>query len=495
MFSRIFIERPRMAIVISIVMSLAGLIGLFNLPVAEYPEIAPPTLYVSATYAGASADVVAQTVAMPLEDEINGVENLLYFSSTSNNDGSYSCSVTFQTGTDTDIALVNLQNAVKRAESQLPNEVTKTGITVEKRGNDMLAAIAFKTDGSAYDLNELANYVNNNIKDALARVSGVSSASMMADQKYAMRIWMDPLRMAGLGLSSEDIRSAIEKQNIQAAAGSAGAEGSNAFVTYKLNVQGRLSTAEEFSDIVVRSDPADGRIVRMRDIAEVELGSSSYTGKTTFNGTPAIALTLYRSPESNALATMNRVKKELQSWEQRFPQGVSYSIAYDPTKFIVISMREMSTTLFEALLLVVLITWLFLQDWRAALIPAIAIPVSLLGTFSVLYALDCSLNTLTMFGLILVIGSLVDDAIVVVENTQALMEREGLSPREAAIKGMGQITGAVIATTLVTVACYVPLAFYGGMVGAIYKQFAISMCSALCLSSIVALTLSPALCA
>ena len=495
MFSRIFIERPRLAAVVSLILLLAGGISLANLPVAEYPEIAPPTLFVSATYSGASADVVAQTVAMPLENEINGVEDLLYFSSTSSNSGSYSCSVTFRSGTDSDIALVNLQNAVKRAEAQLPSEVTKVGITVEKRGNDILAMLAFQTDGTSLSLNELVNYVNNNGKDALARLEGVSSSDMMSQQEYAMRIWMDPLRMSGLGISSSEIRSAVEAQNVQAAAGTLGAEGSNRYVSYKLNVQGRLKTAEEFGEIVVRSDADSGRIVRLRDVATVELGSSSYSGRSTFNGKESVGLSLYRSPDANALATMNRIKAELATWEQRFPPGVSYSIAYDPTKFIVASMREMVSTLVVALILVVLVTWLFIQDWRATLIPAVAIPVSLVGTFSVMYALGYSINTLTMFGLILVIGSLVDDAIVVVENTQGIMEREGLPAREAAIKSMRQITGAVIATTLVTVACYAPLAFYGGMVGAIYRQFAVSMCVALCLSTVVALTLSPALCA
>ena len=495
MFSRIFIERPRLAAVVSLILLLAGGISLANLPVAEYPEIAPPTLFVSATYSGASADVVAQTVAMPLENEINGVEDLLYFSSTSSNSGSYSCSVTFRSGTDSDIALVNLQNAVKRAEAQLPSEVTKVGITVEKRGNDILAMLAFQTDGTSLSLNELVNYVNNNVKDALARLEGVSSSDMMSQQEYAMRIWMDPLRMSGLGISSSEIRSAVEAQNVQAAAGTLGAEGSNRYVSYKLNVQGRLKTAEEFGEIVVRSDADSGRIVRLRDVATVELGSSSYSGRSTFNGKESVGLSLYRSPDANALATMNRIKAELATWEQRFPPGVSYSIAYDPTKFIVASMREMVSTLVVALILVVLVTWLFIQDWRATLIPAVAIPVSLVGTFSVMYALGYSINTLTMFGLILVIGSLVDDAVVVVENTQGIMEREGLPAREAAIKSMGQITGAVIATTLVTVACYAPLAFYGGMVGAIYRQFAVSMCVALCLSTVVALTLSPALCA
>ena len=494
MFSDIFIARPRLAIVISVVMVLTGLICLYKLPVAEYPEIAPPTLSVSATYTGASAEVITQTVAMPIEDEINGVDDLLYFSSTSDNSGNYSCSVTFRSGTDTDIAMVNLQNAVKRAESKLPSDVTKTGITVSKRGGDILAMFTFLTDGTTYNLMELNNYVETNIKDAVSRLEGVSSASVMSSQEYSMRIWLDPLRMAGLAISTDDINNAISSQNIQAAAGSIGTENSNCFVNYKLNVQGRLKTAEEFEQIILRHE-SDGSLVRLGDVARVEIGASTYSGQSLFNGKQVIGLAVYRTPEANALATVTRVRTELDQWAGRFPAGVSYEVAYDPTEFITVSLREIVQTLVVALLLVVLITWLFLQDWRATLIPSIAIPVALMGTFPFMYILDYSINVLTMFGLILVIGSLCDDAIVVVENCQALMEREHLSPHEAALKCMRQITGAIIATTLVTVACYVPLAFYGGMVGEIYLQFAVTMCIALCLSTVVAMTLSPALCA
>ncbi len=494
MFSRIFIERPRFAIVISLVMVLSGVISLYKLPVAEYPEIAPPTLYVSATYTGASAEVIAQTVAMPIEDEINGVDDLLYYSSTSDNSGNYSCSVTFKSGTDTDIAMVNLQNAVKRSEAKLPTDVTKIGINVSKRGGDILAMFTFLTDGATYNMMELNNYVDANIKDAIARIDGVSSANVMSLQEYSMRIWLDPIRMSGLAISTSDITRAVEAQNIQAAAGAIGSENSNHFVNYKLNVQGRLKTAKEFENIIVRHD-SDGSIVRLKDVARIEVGASSYSGECMFNGKQVVGLAVYRAPEANALATVNRVKTELNKWRERFPKGVSYDVAYDPTEFIDVSLQEIAGTLVIALLLVVLITWLFLQDWRATLIPSIAIPVALLGTFPFMYALDYSINVLTMFGLILVIGSLCDDAIVVVENCQGLMEREGLSPREAALKCMGQITGAIIATTLVTVACYAPLAFYGGMVGAIYTQFAVTMCISLCLSTVVAMTLSPALCA
>lgn len=493
MFSKIFIERPRFALVISIVMVLAGIISLNKLPIAEYPEIAPPTLRVSASYPGASAEVIVQTVAMPLEDEINGVEDLLYFSSTSDNSGNYSCSVTFKSGTDTDIAMVNLQNAVKRAEVNLPSDVTKNGIQVQKRGGDILAMFAFISDGTSMNQMELNNYVDSYIKDSISRIDGVSSADVMSSQEYSMRIWLDPLRMAGLGISTSDITAAVESQNIQAAAGSIGTENSNKYVNYKLNVKGRLSSAEEFEDIIIRHAD-DGSIVRLKDIGRVEVGASSYSGKTMFDGKEVVGLGVYRTPEANALATVNLVKAELEKWKERFPAGVSVETAYDPTEFITVSLKEIVTTLVVALLLVVLITWLFLQDWRATLIPSIAIPIALMGTFPFMLALDYSINVLTMFGLILVIGSLCDDAIVVVENCQGLMEREGLSPKEAALKCMRQITGAIIATTLVTVACYAPLAFYGGMVGEIYIQFAVTMCISLCLSTVVAMTLSPALC-
>lgn len=494
MFSKIFIERPRFAIVISLVMVLAGVISLYKLPVAEYPEIAPPTITVEASYPGASADVVVQTVSSPIEDEINGVDDLLYYSSSSDNDGNYSCEVTFKTGTDTDIAMVNLQNAVKRAETKLPADVKKYGINVSKRGSDMLAIFAFMTDGKTMDIMELNNYVDSNVKDAVARLDGVSNAQVMSLQEYSMRIWLDPIRMAGLAISTTDIMNAVESQNIQAAAGSIGSENSNQFVNYKLNVTGRLKTAAEFEDIILRHD-ADGSIVRLGDVAKVEIGASVYAGHCVYNGQEVVGMFVNRAPEANAIGTVNRVKAELEVWEKRFPPGVSYAVAYDPTEFINVTLNEIITTLIVALALVVLITWLFLQDWRATLIPSIAIPVSLLGTFPFMLALGYSINVLTMFGLILVVGSLCDDAIVVVENCQSLMEREKLSPKQAAFKCMTQITGAIIATTLVTVACYVPLAFYGGMVGEIYIQFAMTMCISLCLSTVVAMTLSPALCA
>ena len=494
MFSKMFIERPRFAAVVSLVIFLAGLICLSRLPIEEYPEIAPPSIRVHANYTGASAETVRDVIATPLDAEINGLEDLLYFSSTCSNDGSYSCSISFKTGVNDDIAMVNVQNAIKRAESKLPTDVQRTGVEVRKRSNDILAMFAFTTDGSSMSTMELSNYISTTVADAVARVDGVASADVMGGSEYSMRIWIDPIRLAALGLSTEDISSAVESQNIQAAAGTLGAEQGNDYLQFKINVQGRLVTAEEFGNIIVRSAD-DGSVLRLKDIARVELGAKSYDGTGSFNGKESVGMAIYRNSDSNALATVGRVHEVLEQMSHRFPEGVSYQVSYDPTKFIVVSLEEIAETIIVALLLVILVTYAFLQDWRATLVPAIAIPVSLVGTFTFMYFMDYSINVLTMFGLILVIGSLVDDAIVVVENCQSLMLRERLSAKDAAIKSMNQITGAIIATTLVTIACYVPLAFYGGMVGRIYMQFSVTMCISLVISGVVALTLSPALCA
>ncbi len=493
MFSKIFIERPRLAAVVSLVIFIAGLISLMRLPVEEYPDIAPPSIRVSASYTGASAETVRDVIATQLDAEINGLEDMLYFSSTCSNSGQYSCGISFKTGVNDDIAMVNVQNAIKRAESKLPSEVQRTGVQVRKRGSDILAMFAFTTDGTSMTTQQLSNYVSTTVCDAVSRVDGVSSADVMGGDVYSMRIWLDPLRLAGLGLSTSDISAAVQSQNMQAAPGTLGSEQGNDFLQFKLNVHGRLTTAEEFGDIIVRTGD-DGSLLRIRDVARVELGSKSYSGRGNFNGRESVGMAIYRNSDSNALATVTRVRAVLDDVASRFPAGVSYEISYDPTQFIVVSLEEIVETIVIALLLVVLVTYVFLQDWRATLVPAVAIPVSLVGTFTFMYLMDYSVNVLTMFGLILVIGSLVDDAIVVVENCQSLMARERLSAKEAAIKSMGQITGAIIATTLVTIACYVPLAFYGGMVGRIYMQFSVTMCIALVLSTVVALTLSPALC-
>ena len=492
--SQIFIDHPRLAWVVCIVISLCGAICLGRMAVAEYPNIIPVTVTVSASYSGASADVLRESVAMVLEDQINGVEDVWYYKSSCSGNGSYTCYVCFRPGTEPNIALVNVQNAVKRAEQKLPAETIKSGITVKTRPEDRMVMYAFTTDGREMDIMELSNFVEKQVADGISRVEGVSLVET-GGRTYAMRIWLDPVRVAALKISIPEIKAAIENQNVQAAAGTVGGEYANKYLQFKLNVKGRLKTKEEFEKIVVRSDPATGAQVLIRDIARVELGCKGYTTRWRFNDQPAASLSVYKAPEANAVETAARVKKEVEKWIERLPPGVNGILADDTTAFTLVFLKETFYTLIGALLLVVLITYLFLQDWRATLVPSIAIPIALLGTFTFLYPLGYTLNVLTMFGLILVIGSLVDDAIVVVENCQSLMVREGLSAKEAASKSMTQITGAIIATTLVTLACYVPLAFYPGMVGMMYVQFAVTMCIALCLSTVVALVLSPVLCA
>ncbi len=492
--SQVFIDHPRLAWVVSIVISLCGAICLSRMAVAEYPNITPVTITVSATYTGASAEVVNESVGQVIEDQINAVDDLWYYKSNANAKGAYNCYCVFRPGTPSNIALVNVQNAVKRAEPKLPAEVKQSGIVVRKSPEDRMVMYMFMTDGREMDLMDLSNFVEKQVADAIARMDGVALVSS-GGRTYAMRIWLDPVRLAGLNVSIPEIQTAIENQNIQAAAGTVGGEYANKYLSFKLNVKGRLKTKAEFENIVIRSNPETGAQILVKDVARVELGCKGYTIRSRFNENPAVWLEVYKAPEANAVATAERVKKEVDKWIKRMPAGVVGVLADDSTAFTKVFLTETFNTLVVALVLVVLITYIFLQDARATLVPAIAIPISLLGAFAFLYPMGFTLNVLTMFGLILVIGSLVDDAIVVVENTQALMQREGLSAKEAASKSMTQITGAVIATTLVTVACYLPLAFYSGMVGMMYVQFAVTMCVALCLSTVVALVLSPVLCA
>ncbi len=494
MFSQIFIDRPKLAMVISIVTVIAGLLCVTQAPIAEYPEIAPPTIMVWASYTGASASEVSNTVATVIEEQMNGLENLLYFSSTSSDTGTYMLEITFESGTDTDIALVNVQNAVKRAEPLLPQSVKDNGVRQFKRSGDILSLYNFTTDGSKLSLTELSNFIRTNVRDPLTRIPGVSEVSIMGERNYSMRIWLNASHMAQLGIKTEDVRNAVQSQNIQAAAGSVGAESANDFLQLKLNALGRLDSVEQFSNIIVRSGDG-GSQIKLGDIARIELGAESYSNGARLNGRDAISLLIYRNTDANAIDVVDQCNALLEEIKRtQFPEGVDYSISYDPTRYIRVSMAEIFETLIMTLILVVIITWVFLQDWRATLVPVLAIPVSLIGTFIFLIPMGFSINLLTMFGLILVIGSLVDDAIVVTENTIRLIEEENLSPKEAAKKSMKQITGAIIATTLVTVAIYVPVAFYGGMVGTIYMQFAVTMCISLCLSTFNAMTLSPALC-
>ena len=493
MFSKIFIDRPRLAFVCSLVLMLAGAICITKLPVEEYPDIAPPQIRVMCNYPGATSQTIKDTVGTAIEAQLNGVDDMLYYSCNCEDNGNFFAQVYFKAGTDSDIAMVNVQNAVKRAEPSLPEEVTRQGVRVDKQATDILCMYAFLTDGSHMSSMELNNYASKNIADSLSRVDGVGSVTVMGDV-YAMRIWLDPVRMDGLGVSVAEINAAVASQNIQATAGSVGGERANPFVQYRINTMGRLQTPEQFENIVIRTDEY-GNALRIRDIGRAELGAQQTGFIGEFNGHEAVGLMIYRDTGANAVAAVNRVRAEMEKWKARLPEGVSFNLVYDPTESVVVSLRETAFTLVLTLALVILITYLFLQDWRATIVPSVAIPVSLLGAFPFVYALGFSINTLTLFGLVLVIGSLVDDAIVVVENCQSLMQREKLSARQAAIKCMEQITGAIIATTLVTVACYVPLAFYGGMVGTIYVQFAVTMCVSLCLSTFVAMTLSPALCA
>lgn len=493
MISQIFIDRPKLSFVISIVTVLAGILCLTQVPVAEYPEISPPSIHVAATYPGASAQVIAETVGSIIEAQVNGVEDMIYFSSKSDNSGNYSLSMTFESGTNDDIAQVNVQNAVQRAEPSLPEEVNELGVTIRKRSGDILAMYSFMTDGSVLSQLELANYIRLNVRDALSRIKGISEATIMGERKYSMRVWLDPLRMSSLNISPDEVASAIRSQNIQAAAGTIGAEGGNDYIQLKVNTLGRLQTVDEFGDIIIRVGKK-GQLTRLRDVARIELGSESYSGNSSYNGKENVALAIYRNSDANALSVINAANAKLEELAQNFPAGVSYTIGYDPTEYIRITMAEIVETLIITLLLVVGITYLFLQDWRATLIPSITIPVSLIGTFVFLIPLGFTINTLTMFALILVIGSLVDDAIVVVENCMRIIEEEHLPPKQAVEKSMQQITGAIIATTLVIVAIYAPIGFYGGMVGTIYLQFSATMCIALVISTINALTLSPALC-
>ncbi len=494
MFAEFFIHRPKFAFVLSIITSLVGAICLFRLPIAEYPEIAPPTVKVTAMYPGASSQVIAETVAGVIEEQVNGIEDLLYFKSESDNNGNYTLTLTFDPKVNSDIAQVNVQNAVQRAEAQLPPTVTAIGVTTKKQSTDMVGVYVFRTDGSELSLLELANYVRMNVKDPFARISGMGYVEILGERNYSMRIWLDPVKMSALKLTPAMIMAKLNSQNIPAAAGTVGGEGANNYLQWKIDTSGRLKDVEEFSEIVIASNPS-GENIRLGDIARVELGAERYTDEGFYNGQNCIALAIYRQDGANAVQLVKDTNALLESLKKRFPKGVEANISYDPTSYIMENVHEIGETLLLTLLLVIGITYVFLQDWRATLVPALAIPVSLLGTFFCMQLLGYSINVLTMFGLILVIGSLVDDAIVVVENTMRIMEQEGLNAKDAAIRSMKQITGPVIATTLVSVAIYAPIAFYGGIVGTIYMQFAVTMCISLCISAFNALTLSPALCA
>ena len=494
MFSAHFIRRPRLAMVISVIILMAGGISVFNLPILQYPDVTPPTVSVSASYPGASAQVVSDAVAAPIEEVVNGVEGMIYMSSSST-DGGYQLSVTFDVGIDVDIAMVKVQNRVQRAYSKLPAEVRQQAVNVSSRSGDILGFYSFYSPHNTHDQLFIGTYLDDKVKDVIARVEGMSDVGIMGPSKFSMRIWLDPDKLAAYGLSADAVSNAILTQNIQAAAGSIGTTPTydSQQLQFSIRATGRMENAEEFENIIIRTNE-DGGILKLKDIARIELGAESYSAGASFNGQPAIGFRLTQLPEANALETVAKVNSELERLSQYFPEDLEYKAVFDPTMFIRTALTEIVFTLVLTFVLVVLVVFIFLQDWRATLVPTCAIPVSLIGTFSVLLALGYSINTLTLFALVLAIGIVVDDAIVVVENVQRLIETEHLAPREATWKAMKQVSSAVIATTLVLLAIFIPIGFISGIIGRIYQQFAVTISTAVSISTLNALTLSPALC-
>ncbi len=495
MFSALFISRPKLALVISLVLTILGGIGYLVLPVAQFPDITPPVVSVSATYTGANAETVENTVAAPIEAQVNGVDDMIYMTSTSSDNGSYSLNVTFEVGTDPDIASVNVQNRVAQAMASLPSEVTSSGVVTQKASTNMLLLVTLTSPNGTYDSVFLSNYASINLKDALARVQGVGKADVLTNLEYAMRIWMDPDKMAALSITPGDVINAIREQNIEVSAGSIGSppvpEGQT--FQYTIKTKGRLTSADEFGDIVIRTGEA-GAIVRVKDIARVELGAQFYSASGYFESVPATVIGIYQAPGANALAVSERVQAELDRLSRSFPTDVEYDVPFNTTDFVEQSLNDVVSTLILTFILVITVVFIFLGSWRATIIPAVAIPVSLIGTFAFLLAFGMSLNTISLFALVLAIGIVVDDAIVVVENVERIIADEGLPPAEATRKAMGQITGPVIATTLVLLAVFVPVTFMPGISGRLYSQFAVTISTAVVISSINALTLSPALC-
>lgn len=495
MFSLFFIDRPKFAFVISIVITLAGLLSIPLLPISEFPEVTPPVVNVSTSYPGADAGTVRDTIATPIEAELNGVEGAMYMSSNSANDGSYSLNITFEVGSDPDMAQVRVQNLVQQAIPKLPEETTKQGVRVNKQSTSMTMIVNLFSPNESHDALFLSNYSSLSITDALARINGVSKVTIMGALDYGMRIWLNPDRLASLNLTVQDVLNSVREQNIQVAAGQVGAPPSPSYqqFQYTLRTAGRLTSVEEFENIVLVA-LEDGSSVRLKDVARIELGAQSYASFGKLDNKPSTVIAIYQLPEANALDISEAVSAEMEKLKLAFPDDVEYGILYDTTKFVKASIDEVVVTLFQALLLVVLVVYLFLQDARSTLIPAIAIPVSLIGTFAVLLFAGMSINTVTLFALILAIGVVVDDAIVVIENVQRHMD-DGLPPKEATREAMKEVFGPVIATTLVLLAVFVPVALMPGITGQMYAQFAVTISIAVLISSINALTLSPALCA
>ncbi len=493
MFSKFFIERPIFSSVVSIVIVIAGLVTLGALPIAQYPEITPPTVEVRAVYPGAGASVIAETVAAPIEQEVNGVEDMIYMSSTSASDGSYSLTVTFEVGTDLDLAQILVQNRVTLAEPRLPEEVKREGVNTKKKSTNIVLMVSLVSPEGRYDELFLSNYATLQLRDRLTRIDGVGEITVFPSSDYSMRIWLNPQRLKSTGITTEEVLGAIREQNVQVAAGQIGQPPAPASQSFQLsvNVLGRLTEIEQFEGIIVKTSE-DGRIVRLKDLARIELGANNYNLISNLNGAPSASVLIYQLPGANALQVANDVRATMQELATLFPKGIDYTIPYDTTLFVDASIHEVFVTLFQAATLVFLVLFIFLQDWRATLVPGVAIPVSLIGTLAVMGALGFSLNMLTLFGLVLAIGVVVDDAIVIVEATSVHIEK-GMSPREAAIKAMSEVTGPVVATTLVLLAVFVPSAFLPGITGEMYRQFALTIAVATVFSTINALTMSPAL--
>ncbi len=495
--SRFFIERPVFATVLSVIIVLAGLVSALILPVAQYPEIAPPTVTITATYPGASAETLARTVAAPIEEQLSGIEGMLYFNSSSSSNGTVTITATFEVGTDTDKATFNVNNRVQLATPRLPDEVRRNGVIVAKRSQNFLLVIALNSPNGSKDTLFLSNYATLNVMDDIKRIRGVADVINFSARDYAMRIWLRPDRMAQLGVTTTDVAQAIAAQNAQFAAGKIGAEPAppGQQLTYTVTAQGRLVEPEQFGEIVLRSGGATG-VLRLKDVARIELGAQSYDASSFVNGKPSLALGVFLQSGANALDTGAAVKKRMAELQRdRFPDDVGYLIPYDTTRFVSASIREVLKTILEAAAIVVIVVFVFLQTWRATLIPMLAVPVSLIGTFAGLWLFGFSINTLTLFAMVLAIGIVVDDAIVVLENVERLMREEGMSPVEASIEAMREVQGAVIGIVLVLCAVFVPVAFLGGIAGQLYRQFAVTVAIAVVLSGVVALTLTPALCA
>jgi HAE1 family hydrophobic/amphiphilic exporter-1/multidrug efflux pump len=495
MFSRFFIDRPIFAAVLSIFIAIAGLTAMRALPIAQYPEISPPVVTVQAVYPGASAAVLESTVAAPLENAINGVENMLYMSSTSAANGIVQIQVTFNIGADVDKAALNVNNRVKQAEPRLPQEVRRQGVTVEKGSSAFLQVLAFHSPDGRYDDLFTSNYVTLNVLDEIKRLPGTTNVQIFGAKDYAMRIWVRPDRMSQLKISPGDIFAALNEQNAQFAAGKVGEPptGGGQEVVYTVTTKGRLSDPKEFEEIILRANP-DGSRLRLKDVARVELAGKDYSFIGKYNGKPATLVGIFLQPNANALDVAKSVRARVDELKSRFPEGLTYNVAYDTTRFVEVSIREVVYTLAEAMALVFLVIFVFLQNWRATLIPFAAVPVALLGTFAGLLILGYSINTLTLFGMVLSIGIVVDDAIVVLENVERIMHEEGVGAREAAIKAMKEVTGPIIAIVLVLCAVFIPIAFLGGLTGELYRQFAVTISIAAVLSGFVAMTLTPALC-